>query len=806
MQCPACHHNNPEGAKFCGECGTKLERLCPSCGTGNPPANKFCHHCGQPLAASPQPQQSPTPPPAVALPTGERRQATIVFSDLSGYRAMNERLDPEEVEALMGRLKEAAVRIVERHGGMVNQFVGDEVLALFGIPTAHEDDPLRAVRAALELHAMVRQMSPEVEAQIGQPLRVHTGIHTGLIVTNQRDERNGRYGITGDTVNTGARLKARADADDILVSAETQRVIAPFFETAALEAIPIKGKTAPVMAYRVIGASHIHTRFEAAAQRGFTPYTGREREQITVVQGWCHAAGSATSYLPFLDALRRGLDLREEDTPAASLEKAVANITAIDPSLEQYLPLYLHLLPIPSHYPLPSHLQGEELRYAVHEALAALPTLYAQRRPTVLILEDWHWADEASDAALRHLIGVIARSPLLVMVTYRPDYQPRWGNLSYHTGLLLHPLDARHTEAISSAVLGAEHLPPGLAALIYDRTGGNPFFIEEVWRSLREAGVVVIEDGRAVLTHALETLTLPDTVQAILRTRLDRLDPDAKEVVRLASVIGRAFGRRLVERLYAGRAPLSQVLETLKALEMIQQTRVLPEAEYMFTDVLTQEVAYETLLLQRRKVLHGLVGEAIEALYPDRLAEQVDPLQYHFSRAENRGKRCATAVRPPRTLPGSANFTRRSRHLNRCRHRCCGCRRTSRDRQPCSTSCCTRRVCTKCWDGLSANRRSSSSSSRSYDPLVIGPAWRRSTCGRVGCAPNWAVLTRRSAPSMQRSASGTPCPTPRAEVTPSKAWVFSACTRVSTKRRWRVMKRRWSLIASVVMPWRAPRI
>lgn len=528
---------------------------------------------------------------------------------------------------------------------------------------------------------MVRQMSPEVEARIGQPLRMHTGIHTGLIVTNRRDERDGRYGITGDTVNTGARLKAQAEGDDILVSAETQRVIAPFFETNALEALPMKGKTALVMAYRVVGASHIHTRFEAAAQRGFTPYTGREREltilqaslekglagqgqfvavvgeagvgksrllyefrhlldreQITVVQGWCQAAGSTTSYLPFLDALRRRLDLRDEDTPAVLLEKAVANLTAIDPSLEPYLPLYLHLLSIPSHDSLPTHLQGEELQYAVQEALAALPTVHARRRPTVLILEDWHWADEASDAALRQLMGVIARSPLLVIVTYRPDYRPRWSNLSYQTSLVLHPLDARHTEEVSKAVLGAEHLPPGLAALIYERTGGNPFFIEEVCRSLCEAGIVVIKDEQAVLTQALETLTLPDTVQAIIRTRLDRLDPDAKEVVRLASVIGRTFSRPLLERLYAAQAPLSQALEILKALEMIQQTRVLPEAEYMFTHVLTQEVAYETLLLQRRKVLHGLVGEAVEVLYQGRLAEQVDVLQQHFSWAENWSK------------------------------------------------------------------------------------------------------------------------------------------------------------------------
>ncbi len=388
----------------------------------------------EPLSAAepaqvPQPQEPPPASEPVAVSEGERRQATILFSDLSGYTTMNERLDPEEVGSLMDRLKVAAVQIVERHGGLVNQFVGDEVLALFGIPIAHEDDPLRATRAALELHALTRQLSPEVEARIGQPLRMHTGIHTGLIVTNVRDDRDGRYGVIGDTVNTGARLKAQADVDEILVSAATQRLVAPFVDTQALQAVSMKGKAAPVMSYRVIGESAIHTRFEAAAQRGFTAYTGRERElntlhacleqalggqgqfvnvtgeagvgksrllyefrhgldreRITVVQGWCQSHLSTISYVPFLDALKRGLSLRPEDTPAVLREKAVANIIAIDPSLEQYLPLYLHLLSIPSDDDLPEHLQGEQLRYAVQEALAALLTLNAKRQPMVLIL------------------------------------------------------------------------------------------------------------------------------------------------------------------------------------------------------------------------------------------------------------------------------------------------------------------------------------------------------------------------------------------------------------------------------------
>ena len=213
-----------------------------------------------------------------SIPSGERRQATIVFSDLSGYTAMNERLDPEEVQEIMSRIKAEAVRIVEAHGGIVNQFVGDEVVALFGIPTAHEDDPVRAVRASLELHSQVRNMSTGVEARIGQPLRMHTGINTGLIVTHLEDERDGRYGLTGDTVNTGARLLAKAETDEILVSPDTNRLIAPFIDTVALEAVEMRGKAELMVPYRIVGEAGVKTRFEAAQRLGLGEYTGREAE------------------------------------------------------------------------------------------------------------------------------------------------------------------------------------------------------------------------------------------------------------------------------------------------------------------------------------------------------------------------------------------------------------------------------------------------------------------------------------------------------------------------------------------------
>ena len=692
MRCLKCQFDNPPDAKFCNECGNKLELACPQCTKVNPAGSKFCNECGQSLAQlvssngfqgsleSSQPLS--TMPEPSSLSEGERRQATVVFSDLSGYTSMNEKLDPEEVEEIMSRIKKEAVHIFERHEGIVNQFAGDEVLALFGIPTANEDDPVRAVRAAKELHGVVRQISLEVEDPIGTQLRMHSGISSGLVVTHLRDVRDGSYGITGDTVNIGARLATRAEADEILVSPETFKLIVPYFETEALEEIIVKGKTRPLIPYRVIKESTVQTRFEAAEQRGFTSFTGREQEltalyscldkamsgngqfvtvvgeagmgksrlvyefrhslnrnTITVLQGRCQSYGTRIPYFPFINALRRGLNLSNEDTPIELHEKVVSNALAIDQTLEQYLPIYLYLLSISSEeYPLPTHLKGQELINEIQKALTVIITLNTKRQPMVLLLEDWHWADEASDSTLKHLVSVITPYPLMLLVIYRPEYSSYWANWSHHTPVILKALDGQTCEDFIKSVWSADRLPDGIAPLIHERTGGNPFFIEEISSALIEEGTIQIKDRQAMLTRPLHKLALPDTVQAVIRSRLDRLDQYSRESMRRASVIGREFTRRILEQISTFKEQLSQSLENLKVLELIQQIRVVPEMEYMFKHVITQEVTYETLLHQQRKELHGLVGQAIEELHQDRIEEQVNILHHHFRQAENWAK------------------------------------------------------------------------------------------------------------------------------------------------------------------------
>jgi len=442
-------------------------------------------------------------PSAFPQSEGERRQATILFSDLSGYTEMNEQLDPEEVQELMNRIKAKAIRIVEHHEGIVNQFVGDEILALFGIPNAHEDDPIRAVKAALELHGTVDEMSKEVEPLIGRPLTLHSGINTGLIVTTVWDDREGKFGVTGDTVNTGARLLAQAKGNEILVSPETYRLISPYFRTEPLEPVKMKGKAEPMIPYRILGKTTIKTRIEVAKKRGFTSYTGRDeelaklnaclektikgegqfvtvkgeaglgksrliyefrhnldRKNITAVQGRCQSFGISIPYLPFLDALRRGLRLNEEDSPSELHEKVVTNVTNIDSALEQYIPVFLHLLSIPSdQYPLPEELSGEKLKQAIQEALVSITTLNKIRPTMVLILEDWHWADDASDAALLKHLELMPSYPVMVVVLYRPEYSPKWNQLHFHTSIDLTSVSEENVESMIKDIYGVERFP-----------------------------------------------------------------------------------------------------------------------------------------------------------------------------------------------------------------------------------------------------------------------------------------------------------------------------------------------------------
>jgi class 3 adenylate cyclase/tetratricopeptide (TPR) repeat protein len=696
MLCPECQFENPTGINFCGECGAKLEKLCPSCNSANPLNFKFCGGCGHNLILvreiSEQKSEYENPPSRsstkksssdVAPLEGERKHVTVLFSDLTGYTVMSEKLDPEEVKEITSQVFGEIAKIVGKYDGFIEKYAGDAVMALFGVPQAHEDDPVRAIKAAREIHAAVNAISPKFEENIGQPLEMHSGINTGLVVTGNVDMEKGTHGVVGDTINLASRLADLAKPGEIIVSLATRQLSAPHFKVKRIKPVTIKGKAQPISVYRVEKELGIATLFDASAKHRLTVYNGREKElkalhsclektvvgkgqfvtivgeagagksrlvyefqnsidknKVKVWQGHCQSFWSGTNYFPFINMLSQGLHLWEEKKSKDVHEIAVSSICAINRELEKYLPFYLNLLSIPSEeYPLPDHIEGQELKNTFQDAIAAISIIRSEMQPLVLILEDWQWVDQASESALKHLVSVIGTHPLMVVTIYRPINSSKWGNWSYHTPMVLKPLGSLHSKNIVKSVFGVEHLPEELMELIITRTGGNPFFVEEVCHSLIESGVIEVHEAKqAILTQALEALTIPDKVQAIISTRFDRLDPDAKETLRIASVVGRRFERQILEKTYRGKLLLSQVLKKLMALEMIQQTRVFPEAEYWFRHALTKEVVYNSLLLQRRKVLHGLVGKIIEEIYPDKIEENINLLQYHFSLAENWAK------------------------------------------------------------------------------------------------------------------------------------------------------------------------
>jgi class 3 adenylate cyclase len=682
MRCATCQVENAEGSAFCSVCGRPLQIACPCCYHPNPTANKFCGQCGFDLtdagqAARPGDGHSDADP----MSSGERRQATVMFADVCSYTALTEQSDPEDVDAVVNRLKEIASSVVEKHQGMINQFVGDEALVVFGLPHAQEDDPVRAVRAALELHAEVRASSLAFAMRVGRPLALHTGINTGLVVAQRSKRREGLFSLTGDAVNVAARLRSEAKEDEILIGPNTQRLVRPYFELASRPAVLVKGKALPIIPYQVLAESKIGSRFDAARTRGFTGYVGRyrelemiqaclararageggsvvtiegdtgvgksrllyeflrgiDREETSVPQGRCQAQSSDIPYFPFIDGLRRGLQLTEDDSHKEALAKAVTNIRLVDPDLESRLPLFLHLLAIPSEYRLPAELKGDSLRKAMEEALVAILTRTARLVPTVLVLEDWHWSDPASRSALQRLCPVVGDHRLVVAVTYRTGYGVDLHDLPHHTDIRLNPLSEPETENLVKNVMGAEVLPAGLTAAIHRSTEGNPLFVEESCFSLIESQSISVDEGRAIMHRPPEELLLPDTVQAVIRARLDRLHHEAKQLVGIASVVGRSFSERILAHVCGGRS-FQSALHTLQTQEIIRPTKALPDPEYTFRHILAREVAYDALLNQQRKKLHEDVAAAIETIHSDRLDQYAAILAHHYARSARADK------------------------------------------------------------------------------------------------------------------------------------------------------------------------
>jgi class 3 adenylate cyclase/tetratricopeptide (TPR) repeat protein len=691
MRCPQCGHDNPAQVRFCGECGTRIEGLCPGCGTSNPPTNKFCHQCGQTLAPPPAPAirfaspQSYTPPhlaekiltSRTAL-AGERKQVTVLFADVSGFTSIAERLDPEEVHQLMTRAFELILGEVHRYEGTINQFLGDGVMALFGAPIAHEDHAQRAVHAALGMQRVLRGYQAELQRTRGIAFRVRMGLNTGLVVVGSiGDNLRMDYTAVGDTTNLAARMVNMAAPEQILVAEDTHKAVRGYFVTTPLGAQVIKGKAEPINAYEVVRARGLRTRLEVGAERGLTPFVGREPEltllqerwtearagrgqvvclmgeagigksrlllefqrrladePVTWLTGRCISYGKEMAYPPIIDLLKHNFQVEEGDDDAIVSAKIEQGMVALGAELQLAIPHVKYLLSVPPGDDAVLSLDAQQRRLKLFEALRAMMLHGGQRRPLVLAVEDLHWIDKTSEEVLLYLADSIPAARVLLLVTYRPGYQNPFGERTYTTRIGVRTLSDHDSLRLAAGMLAMSEFPPELRDLIVRKAEGNPFFLEEVLKSLLEVGALRQRDGHYVLTKPIAEIYVPDTIQDVIMARIDRLEEAPKKALQLASVIGREFTVRLLERISDVQVQIERFLQELKVLEFIYERSFAPELAYMFKHALTHDVAYNSLLVQRRKELHRLIAMAIEDLYTERLPESYEMLAYHYERGE----------------------------------------------------------------------------------------------------------------------------------------------------------------------------
>ena len=689
MKCPRCHAQNDPRSRFCEECGARLELTCPGCGQPVGVGKKFCRTCGVALATEPGPVTSP----AVYTPKhlaeriltsrsaleGERKQVTVLFADLKGSMELLADRDPEEARVILDPVLERMMEAVHRYEGTVNQVMGDGIMALFGAPVAHEDHAVRACYAALRIQESVTGHAEEVRRAHGVPIHVRVGLNSGeVVVRSIGSDLHMDYTAVGQTTHLAARMEQMAMPGSILITADCWRAAEGYVQAKPLGPVPVKGLSAPVEAYELTGAGAVRTRLQAAATRGLTRFTGREAEllrlhaalelaegghgQIIAIvgepgvgksrllhefiefertRGWlvleagAASYGRATPYLPVIDLLRGYFRVDDRDDHRAIREKVVGKLLALDPTLEPTLTALLALLDVPVEDPQWQEFDPLQRRRLTLDAVKRLLLRESQAQPLLLVFEDLHGIDSETQALLNGLVESIPTAPMLLAVTYRPEYQHRWGNKSYYMQLRIDPLPADSAGSLLAALVGEHATLRPLTELLVERTGGNPFFLEECVRTLVETGVLVGERGAYRVAREPQATQVPATVQAVLAARIDRLPPEEKRLLQSAAVIGKDVPLSLLQAIEEQpEDALRGSLAHLQAAEFLYETRLFPELEYTFKHALTQEVAYGALLQERRRLLHGRIVEAIERQHAGRLAEQDDRLAHHAARGE----------------------------------------------------------------------------------------------------------------------------------------------------------------------------
>jgi class 3 adenylate cyclase/tetratricopeptide (TPR) repeat protein len=606
---------------------------------------------------------------------GERKQVTVMFCDVSGFTAMSERLDPEEVHAIMDRAFEVILNAVHHYEGTVNQFLGDGVMALFGAPIAHEDHPHRAIRASLAIQDGLGPLREEIQRKHAIQFRIRMGINTGLVFvgTIGRDLRMD-YTALGDTVNLAARLLGVAGPGQVVISKRTKRPTDGYFTFEDLGEFTLKGKSEPVRAWAVKGEIRGRTRLEVSRERGLTPLAGRERELDRLqaafdraargegraallvgepgvgksrllyellhriepagpleLEATCVSHGRGTPFHPVLEIVRRALGVME-DTSEAVIRKTVAErLQSLGIEGEELPTLLVHFLGLAVPTEFLARLSGAQLRERTFAVLRDMLLRASREAAVVLVVENLHWIDASSEEFLQSLVAALPEHRVLLLLSARPGYVASWLPQSHTDTILLEGLGVDEVHAMIRRLVTAEQVSPALVEILLARGEGNPLYVEEIVRQLQETGGIVVEAGEARLDVA--DVHIPSSIHDIIAARIDRLSDPVKHALQVAAVVGRDFSVPLVARVLDDASHLGQWLDELSLLELVFPKTQGSEPVYSFKHALTQEVAYGSLLERRRRVYHATVGRCLEEIYAGRIVDGAELLAYHYGRS-----------------------------------------------------------------------------------------------------------------------------------------------------------------------------
>jgi predicted ATPase/class 3 adenylate cyclase len=646
---------------------------CPNCGAQIFLDREFCGQCGKRLAEFVETEKK------VPESEGERKHVTVLFSDLSGYTKMAEKMDPEELKETTSRIFSEISTVIDKYDGFVEKYAGDAVMAIFGVPKTHEDDPVRAIRTAREIHDIVDRLSPEVETRIGQPISMHTGINTGLVVTGDVDMERGTHGIAGDTINLASRLSSLANTGEILVGPNTYRQGEGHFAFESLEPTIIKGKEEPVQVYKVLSAKErpitIHRLsglrsdligrkaeidqlneavenlregkgkiFSISGDAG----TGKSRlveefkatldlEQIQWYESHAYAYCQNIPYFPMVDLLNRVFRIEEAAPQEKIREKVESGIDNLVENKEEITPYVGSLYSLI--YPEVENVSPEFWKSRLQHAAQTIISALARKAPTVFFLEDLHWADPSFVELLRNAL-IHVQIPAIVICVYRSTFNlfeshQLSGIAKIHREIQLQDLSPPQAQQMLESLLKAETIPADLKRFVQDKAGGNPFYLEELVNSLIESEALVRDNGNWRVTKSISETDITSTIHGVLSARIDRLANETKRILQEASVIGRAFFYEILKKVTELKQEIDRCLNGLEQLDLIRTQSIQPYLEYVFKHALTQEVVYNGLLKKERKEIHERIGLVMERLFHDRLPEFYENLAYHFKQGQS---------------------------------------------------------------------------------------------------------------------------------------------------------------------------